>query len=501
MLTTLIILGIVFIGVLGVWTRKRQTSLAGWTVGKRDLPRWTTWFLQAGEALTTFSFLGLAGIAFGGGVAALFAIGYLSISCVLQYFIMPRQRALGANRGYLTMADFFKDRFGSPTLGKTVAVVGAIFLLPYLQLQITGLGLIVQLATGSGQASSYSMIVASVLVVVFVIWAGIRGLARVAVFKDFIMVAALIVVLAGIIAGVGGIPDVVEKVNAVSSDYFTLSRKGLDATFWITAVIVTGLGAGFNTFPHLWPPVLAANSGAILRRNVSWLALYQLALIIPILAGIAGILILDPATKGNSVLLSVAQATLPEPLIALIAIGGAAAAMVPAGAIAMGISLLVSNNVLFIRNPKLRLRINHVVVAVAVALALAFGLAKSDIAALLLLTYGGLAQMVPAVAFAIARKVRVGGIPVTLGILAGTVTVAIITFGGIKTGGIDSGLIALAPNVIVLFLAEAVRRMLRPGQPPVPPEADEEFDFDPAGLDIVLASVTSGKDNAQELQA
>ncbi|GAA3674308.1 sodium:solute symporter family protein [Arthrobacter ginkgonis] len=480
MLTTLIILGIVFIGVLGVWSRKRQTSLAGWTVGKRDLPRWTTWFLQAGESLTTFSFLGLAGIAFGGGVAALFAIGYLTIACVLQYFITPRQRALGANRGYLTMADFFKDRFGSPTLGRTVAVVGAIFLIPYLQLQITGLGLIVQLATGSASASGYSMIVASALVVVFVIWAGIRGLARVAIFKDFVMVAALIVVLAGVVAGVGGIPEVVGRVNEVSSDYFTVSRTGFDSTFWITSVIVTGLGAGFNTFPHLWAPVFAAKSGRVLRRNVSWIAIYQLALIIPILTGLAGILILDPKTKGNSVLLGVAQATLPEPLIAVIAIGGAAAAMVPAGAIAMGISLLISHNVLSIKNPKLRFRINHVMVAIAVGLALSFGLAKSDIASLLLLTYGGLTQMAPAVAFAIARKVRVGGIPVTLGILAGTLTVAIITFGGIKTGGIDSGLIALAPNLVVLFLAELARRMLRPGQPPVPAEAHEDFD---AGLE------------------
>lgn len=226
---------------------------------------------------------------------------------------------------------------------------------------------------------------------------------------------------------------------------------------------------------------MATGPGCQKRRHAApqrqLLTFYQLALIIPILAGVAGILLLDPKTTGNSVLLSVAQATLPEPFIALITVGGAAAAMVPAGAIAMGISLLVSNNVLAIRNPKLLFRVNHAVVAVAVALALAFGLAKSDIAALLLLTYGGLAQIVPAVAFALARKVRVGGIPVTLGILAGTLTV-IITFGGIKTGGVDSGLIALGPNVIVLFLAEAVRRMLHPGQPPVPPEADEDFDVE-----------------------
>lgn len=480
MLTVLIIAGIVAIGVLGVWGRKRPTSLSGWVVGKRNLPRWTSWFLQAGESLTTFSFLGLAGIAFGGGVAALFAVGYLTISCILQYFITPRQRALGANRGYLTMADFFKDRFGSPTLGRTVAVVGAIFLIPYLQLQITGLGLIVQLATGSGAASSYSMIVASVLVVVFVIWAGIRGLARVAVFKDFMMVAALVVVLAGVVAGIGGIPEVIARVNDIAPNYFTITRKGYDGTFWITSVIVTGLGAGFNTFPHLWPPVLAAKSGKVLRSNFTWIAVYQLALIIPILTGLVGILVLDPKTKGNYVLLGVAQHTLPEPLIAVIAIGGAAAAMVPAGAIAMGISLLVSHNVLSIKNPKVRFRVNHLVVATAVGLALIFGLAKSDIGALLLLTYGGLTQLAPAIAFAIARKVRVGGIQVTLGILAGTLSVAIITFGNIKTGGIDSGLISLAPNLIVLVVAEAVRRALRPGHPAVPPEADEDFEAVPA---------------------
>ena len=111
MLTVLIVIGIVLIGAIGVWSRTRQTNLSGWSVGKRDLPRWTTWFLQAGESLTTFSFLGLAGLAYGGGMAALYAVGYLTISCTLQYFILPRQRQLGANRGYLTMADFFEDVF------------------------------------------------------------------------------------------------------------------------------------------------------------------------------------------------------------------------------------------------------------------------------------------------------------------------------------------------------------------------------------------------------
>ncbi|MCZ9883100.1 hypothetical protein [Arthrobacter sp. B2a2-09] len=160
--------------------------------------------------------------------------------------------------------------------------------------------------------------------------------------------------------------------------------------------------------------------------------------------------------------MGIAQHTLPEPLIAIIAIGGAAAAMVPAGAIAMGISSLVPNNLLSVKNPKVRFRINHVVVAVAVGLALAFGLAKSDIGALLLLTYGGLTQLAPAVAIAIGRKVRIGAVPVNLGIIVGTLTVAVITFGNIPTGGVDSGLISLAPNLLVLAVAELIRRRRNP---------------------------------------
>jgi SSS family solute:Na+ symporter len=163
-LTVSIVIGMVAIGVIGVAGR-RATKLDEWTVSGRNFARWRSWFLQAGESLTTFSFLGLSGIAFGGGVSATFALAYLSISAIGLYFVAPRLWRLGKGRGYLTMADFFVDRFNSPSLGKVVAVVGAIFLLPYLELQITGLGLIVELATGSASSRGLSMVIARVLVV------------------------------------------------------------------------------------------------------------------------------------------------------------------------------------------------------------------------------------------------------------------------------------------------------------------------------------------------
>jgi solute:Na+ symporter, SSS family len=93
-----------------------------------------------------------------------------------------------------------------------------------------------------------------------------------------------------------------------------------------------------------------------------------------------------------------------------------------------------------------------------VGLALLFGLAKSDIASLLLLTYGGLTQLAPAIAVALPKRVCVGAIPVLLGIVVGTVCVAVLTFGNVPLGEWDSGLVSLVPNLVVTAVAELVRR-------------------------------------------
>jgi SSS family solute:Na+ symporter len=458
-LTVFIVIGLVIIGAIGV-AGSRATKLDEWTVSGRNFRRWRSWFLQAGESLTTFSFLGLSGIAFGGGVSATFALAYLSISAIGMYFVAPRLWRLGKGRGYLTMADFFIDRFDSPSLGKVVAVVGAIFLLPYLELQITGLGLIVELATGSASSRGLSMVIASVLVIVFVVWSGIRGISRVAVLKDVLMVVALLIVVGGVGFGIAGIPEVFSRVQSDQPALLTLSAPGYDTTFFLTAVVVTSIGAGLNVFPHLWPPVLAARSGEILRSNYTWLALYQLALFAPIIVGLGATLILPADTTGNHVLLDTATHTLPDWLVAVVAIAGASAAMVPAGAIVMGISSLVSRNLITVGSDKTRMRTNTAVVAAAILLALVFGLGGASISSLLLLTYGGLTQLAPAILVALRGRVTVGAMPVLAGIVVGVLVVSWITFFEIPIGSWDSGFIALGPNIVVLVVAEVVRRRL-----------------------------------------
>lgn len=167
------------------------------------------------------------------------------------------------------------------------------------------------------------------------------------------------IVLGGVGFGIASIPDTFAHIQKVGPDLLTLHADGYDTTFFLTAVIVTSIGAGMNTFPHLWPPIFAAENGAVLRNNYVWLAIYQLVLFAPILVGMTAIQALASDTTGNDVLLNAAQATLPQWLVAVVAIAGAAAAMVPAAAIAMGISTLVSRNLIVLKGVKAKMRMNR----------------------------------------------------------------------------------------------------------------------------------------------
>lgn len=102
--------GIVLIAVLGFLGRRRPTGdLSEWTLGGRQFGAMTTWFLQAGEVFTTFTFLGMAGLAFTGGVAALYALPYIPLAYVGLYFLGPVIWRRAHERGHLTQADFLAD--------------------------------------------------------------------------------------------------------------------------------------------------------------------------------------------------------------------------------------------------------------------------------------------------------------------------------------------------------------------------------------------------------
>src|SRR5438270_13517304 len=62
-----------------------------------------------------------------------------------------------------------------------------IFLLPYVQLQLTGLGIIVEVASYGAIHRTHAIIIAFTIVAAFVFVSGVRGVAWASVMKDFLL--------------------------------------------------------------------------------------------------------------------------------------------------------------------------------------------------------------------------------------------------------------------------------------------------------------------------
>ena len=114
--------------------RHASQSTEGYVAGDRSLNFLVLYFIMGASVFSAFAFLGLAGWAYGKGMSIVYGLAYGSIAYGLYFFIGPRINRLGRRAGYVTQPDFFEGRYGSKGLGVFAAVVGVVFIVPYLQL-------------------------------------------------------------------------------------------------------------------------------------------------------------------------------------------------------------------------------------------------------------------------------------------------------------------------------------------------------------------------------
>jgi SSS family solute:Na+ symporter len=176
----------------------RKMDLEQWTVGGRGFGALLIFLLMAGEVYTTFAFLGASGWAYSRGGPTLYIMAYLTLAYVVSFFILPQIWEVGQKYGMQTQSDFFSTRYGNKYLAGFVCIVGIASFIPYLQLQITGVGIIVSIASFDGIGRTPAMAASVVLLVAFVFASGVRAVAWVSVLKDVLMVFAAVSIGIGI---------------------------------------------------------------------------------------------------------------------------------------------------------------------------------------------------------------------------------------------------------------------------------------------------------------
>src|SRR2546421_4330640 len=134
----------VLVTVLGFmasrWRRGDLDLLHEWGLAGRRFGTVVTWFLLGGDLYTAYTFIAVPAAMYGlGALNGWFAVPYTVLVYPIVYLLMPKFWSVCKQRGYVTAADFVRDRFGSNTMALAVAITGIVATLPYIALQMFGI--------------------------------------------------------------------------------------------------------------------------------------------------------------------------------------------------------------------------------------------------------------------------------------------------------------------------------------------------------------------------
>lgn len=456
----IILLTIIISAALGVYAGSRvRMNLENWTVGGRRFGVIIMWLLMAGEIYTTFTFLGASGWAYSRGAPTFYILIYGTLAYTVSFFILPAVWKVGKRYGLHTQPDFFIHRYQSRWLGVLVAAIGVLCILPYLQLQLTGLGLIVEVASEGAIGSKTAILISFILTCLFVFTSGLRGTAWVSIIKDIMMIAAVGIVGIGVPhIYFGGFGQMFRTLMEKHPGHLTFpgASSNLDTLWVMSTVLLTGLG--FYMWPHVFGSAFSAKSAETIKRNATIMPFYQIPILLVLMVGFTALLVIPGLKNGDMAFLELVRVTYPSWFLGFVGAAGAVTAMVPSSVLVLFAATLLAKNVYkagFAPQASeatvLRLSRILVLIIMALALVLAFYYPQA-LVNLLLIGYNGVSQFFPGVVFGLFWK-RVKRLGVVCGLLIGFILAAALVFSGHDPFlGMNAGFVALVVNTLVTIV-------------------------------------------------
>jgi SSS family solute:Na+ symporter len=322
----------------GRWRKADLSDLDEWALGGRQFGGVLTWFLQGGSIYTTYSFIAVPALVFGGGAIGFFALPYLVLTYLVAFVVVPRLWQMAHDEGHVTPADFVRARFGDPWLSGAVTLTGIVATMPYIALQVYGIEICM---AQIGLPVDASLWIAFALLAVITYVSGLRSATLIAVVKDVFIWVTVIVAVIYIPIHLGGYAHAFSKVPA--------SQLTLPGNLWANYVtLAIGSGLALFLYPHTLTGALASKSRFVVQRNSIFLPVYTVMLGLLALLGYLAIAagIRPDAHYGNNIAVpalfdQVFPSWFAGFALASIAIG----ALVPAAMMAIASANLFARNI------------------------------------------------------------------------------------------------------------------------------------------------------------
>lgn len=265
----LFLLGIGFWGFRNSRSGEEDYYLAG---------RGQGWLVSSLTIMATFfssaAMLGAPGMVYKEGVVfALFALN-VPLSGAAIYVLGNRIRKLGRTYGHVTPADLICKHYDSPVaLRCLVALIGFLYAVPYVVIQIQAGGIISSQLFGGEHAFEIGACLLSLVTMLYIMIGGMRSVAWTDALQGMLLMSGMLLAGAAAVAALGDPAAFFDKVGELPRT--SLAVPGTTGSFTpeklFTLCIFGALGSMIQ--PAQWMRFYAAKSAKALRRSAVIFAL------------------------------------------------------------------------------------------------------------------------------------------------------------------------------------------------------------------------------------
>jgi solute:Na+ symporter, SSS family len=314
-----------------------------WGLGGRQFGTWITWFLIGGDFYTAYTVIAVPALVYAVGAYGFFALPYTVIVYPFVFAVMPLLWKVAHRNGYVTSADVVLGAYGSRGLELAIALTGMVATMPYIALQLIGMGVVIK---AMGLTGELPIVAAFIILALYTYSSGLRAPALIAFVKDIMIYIVVLVAVIIVPAQLGGYG----AVFAAANDAFTAKGGATGLTLkpgQLLPYATLALGSALAAFmyPHTLTGVFASKSADTIRKNAILLPAYTLLLGLIALLGYmvyaAKLKLSSPNDAVPALFATLFPSWFSGFAFAAIAIG----ALVPAAVMSIGAANLFTRNV------------------------------------------------------------------------------------------------------------------------------------------------------------
>jgi SSS family solute:Na+ symporter len=265
MTTSLVVIYFLIILVIGAWASKKVKNSADYIIAGRSLGFWFFVILIVSSATSGMSILGVAGLGYVAGWPSIWEQIFVPLTtaiCILFYG--TKLHKISEKMGYMTVQDYFANRFYSPRLmralsGLAVIVTSSIYLVG----QYTAISIV--LVWLFGITHTEALLIAGIIVLLYVVLGGLYAVAWVNLIQGVFIIAGVLIVSPFVINAAGGFTHINTVLASIDPNMVNLAYPQMHPPYagyaFMTPLYLVSffflLAIGLGSAPHIINNVLA----------------------------------------------------------------------------------------------------------------------------------------------------------------------------------------------------------------------------------------------------